>query len=95
MPNDANVNALSRLLQEAQVPMPGGETATVLRPLDAGAIARFLAARGVLVPSALTDAQGYEIGCTNDFTIMRSPEREAIEAREVRTVLERIARGEG
>jgi hypothetical protein len=70
--NERNVAALAALLEEWWC---GDGTATE-------AIARFLASKGVLVPSALTDED-----CEREFISI--PE----DAHEVRAALERIAKG--
>lgn len=80
--NERNVKALAALIREVDG----------AHELGAGALAELLASRGVLVPSALTDDEAYELGCTSDFTVGRERDLPRT-APAVRAELERIARG--
>lgn len=90
--NQRNVDALTAILKEPIDLSDGPPGRPVLDAKKASFIARWLAYRGVLVPSALTDDEcrkaggammdGYECEFTEDGAI------------EMRAELERIAKGE-
>jgi hypothetical protein len=92
--NERNVAALAAQLHQFWENSEGG-------PHDDNAIARFLAARGVLVPASLTHddveqmTRGYENGIYYDGIHMGLPEEEQQGRAEMVARLERIARGEG
>lgn len=84
--NQANAKALAGLWRQAVERLGSSQIE------NADAAARFLAAQGVLVPSALTDDE--LISCDMDGERLETPAERAQAAAFVRAQLERIANGE-
>ena len=97
MPSERNVRALTAILMEgmahtlASNPEVDRVLGQALRS-DLPQWAAFLAARGVLVPSALTDDE--LLACDVEQQSRESPMERAEVAASVRERLERFARGE-
>lgn len=91
MANERNVVALYELLQLASVRRNDPGEQIVNREL-----ARFLASRGVLVPSALTDEEAVAVNCAADEPTDPSFNADFTKpvAGATRAALERIAKGE-
>jgi len=83
MANDRNISALVQVLRGA----PALPTGVALE-----ALARHLAASGVLYPAALTDDQAVKLGADAVGSIPIEPTEVALCVREN---LEKVARGEG
>jgi hypothetical protein len=98
MPNERNVAALEALLTEAAagqlelVPPPFQEMIGDGVRQTITQVAQYLSARGVLVPSVLTEAEAVRIGADAAGSV---PTERSEVALCVREGLERIARGEG
>ncbi len=89
MPNDANIAALAVLMAEQLWGVevhPDSATAAQLRER-----AEFLASRGVLVPSAITDDEANDASETGFSAVTHEFEYRPAE---FRAALERIARGD-